>query len=605
MLFLVLIFALLVALILYQSLHGLFSSLLMLVLTLSCTAFAFGMHEWVAYNWISKWRPQYAYAISLAACFGVPLIVLRLLFDRFIRRAPLLPAIVDRVGGGICAVITAFTLSGVLAIALQMIPFEYGLFGFSRIPPVIEEDSDNITLKITPPKLDRKQQELWLSPDRFAVGMASLLSDGIFSGERSFVADNPDYVSVVGWVNSTREDVARFSQKNGIRVIESGTVSEIYEYKKPLSRRGGQTSAEWTPIQPKAQHRFVVVRVGFDRDAVKDQWQRVTFTLRQFRVVGQRKHRSDKEQYHAIALNSGDEQFPERHVAYRTTRHGAWPIVDDVLWPKSEFDNGNIEIVFELPEDFQPEYIAFRHGAYAPFRFTEEEDKSNSRPRSSSRSSTSATETASTAPSTAVGQPASNSGRGGRVRAFTTLSGTSFFGEDMPMVLKDYEALRNAEVNRDALANGHLVGMVDDQDKGTKAAVRKFEVPSDKRLLQLNITHLEAKSLLGRAVTKAVTTVQNYSVLADNGTRYQVVGKYATAMVNGKQVIEVQYFKNQAGSIGGITQFSKIKDRHLRKDAQIFFLFLVDPGVKVIQFSTGGRANRADDLESENLVAPE
>jgi hypothetical protein len=92
--------------------------------------------------------------------------------------------------------------------------------------------------------------------------------------------------------------------------------------------------------------------------------------------------------------------------------------------------------------------------------------------------------------------------------------------------------------------------------------------------------------------------------MAEGGNPYQVVGKYAIAAVNGTRMIEVQYFSNQAGSIGGLGKFDKIKDADLKDDYQLVLLFLVDPGVRIISFSTGGDATRADDLKSENLVAP-
>jgi len=172
------------------------------------------------------------------------------------------------------------------------------------------------------------------------------------------------------------------------------------------------------------------------------------------------------------------------------------------------------------------------------------------------------------------------------------------------MEMREYQKLKNVEINRGALADGHLVGEVDQQASGTDNAVTKFAVPEDKRLLQLNIGFLQARSGLGRAVSFAVGTVQNYFVTDQNSNPYQMVGKYATATVNGTKMIEVQYFSNQAGSIGGVGAFSRIKDDDLKGDYQLVLLFLVDPGIRITSFSTGGDATRADDLKGENLIAP-
>ena len=51
------------------------------------------------------------------------------------------------------------------------------------------------------------------------------------------------------------------------------------------------------------------------------------------------------------------------------------------------------------------------------------------------------------------------------------------------------------------------------------------------------------------------------------------------------------------------TQFDRIKASDLEGEYVLTFLFLVDPGVKIVSFSTGGDATRSDDLSPDNLVA--
>ena len=69
-----------------------------------------------------------------------------------------------------------------------------------------------------------------------------------------------------------------------------------------------------------------------------------------------------------------------------------------------------------------------------------------------------------------------------------------------------------------------------------------------------------------------------------------------------RQVIELQYYPGQIGSIGrGSGKFQKIKDRHLKKsDTTLVYLFLVNQGRRVVEFSTG---RGGTDLRGENLVA--
>jgi hypothetical protein len=176
----------------------------------------------------------------------------------------------------------------------------------------------------------------------------------------------------------------------------------------------------------------------------------------------------------------------------------------------------------------------------------------------------------------------------------------------MPIALRAYRKLKNAETRRGALVDGHLVGFVDEQESGQNREISRFKVPSDKRLLQLNTKFLEARSGLGKAISRAVKTVQNYFVEDTRGRRYKVLGKYAIASVNGRRVIEVQYFSGPVGMMGGLGPFDRIKeDRDLKGDYEFVLLFLVDPGARIKRFSTGGSATRAEDLTTENLIAPE
>ena len=54
-----LLVALIIGISIMQAKQGLFSSLIMMVLTLSCAAMAVGTYEWVAINWVApRWRPS-------------------------------------------------------------------------------------------------------------------------------------------------------------------------------------------------------------------------------------------------------------------------------------------------------------------------------------------------------------------------------------------------------------------------------------------------------------------------------------------------------------------------------------------------------------------
>lgn len=170
--------------------------------------------------------------------------------------------------------------------------------------------------------------------------------------------------------------------------------------------------------------------------------------------------------------------------------------------------------------------------------------------------------------------------------------------------MTSYRQLKNAQLSGDRIVSGHLVGVVSEQSGGPDTPISKFEIPDDKRLLQLSSIRLQARSGLGRIFTQAITTLQNYYVEDARGRQYKITGKYAIADVRGKKMVEVQYFSEPIGAIGGLNKFDRIDEKKLDPEDTFVLLFLVDPGAHIVTFSTGGAATRAEDLSTENLVAP-
>jgi len=592
MLFSLLFFVLLLVIAYSQATQGLFSALIMTVLTVCCAAAAVTTHDWIAANALAPyWNPDFAHPLALGLTFGLLLLILRLAFDRLIRRSCLLPAWVDRLGGSI--------------------------LGYSRVTPI----SRNLpgAADQAKPKSDAVDDELFFSPDRFAMGTASLLSGGIFSGTRSFYPDNPDVVQAVGWVDAVPAMVSRYAKPKSISIVATEAVQFLYKM-TPGNEKEKKPATYEPTSEPKSGTELRMVRVQLT-NAAKDERKTHTFTLRQFRVVGRMPNSDVYRQFIPVAVQQEDaREATNRHIRFIKDRGSEWPVIDEPFVPRS--DNDQVEMVFELPKGFEPSYLEYKRGARVALSF-DAAGPGRETPGSSKRTEAgpsgarkeekrAAAETPAagappappTTPSSGSAGSVPDSGRGGNIRRMTTQAGKSFFGDQMPVEMKSYRRLKDAEISRSALVDGHLVGEVDQQASGTDSPVTKFAVPDDKRLLQLNTGFLQARSGLGRAVSFAVGTAQNYLVMAEGGNPYQVVGKHAIASVNGTRTIEVQYFSNQAGSIGGLGKFDKIKDADLKDDYQLVLLFLVDPGVRIISFSTGGDATRADDLKSENLVAP-
>ncbi|MDO8630165.1 MAG: CvpA family protein [Phycisphaerales bacterium] len=606
--FVVLIFAIAY----FQASQGWYSAMIMTVLTICCAAAAFGTYEWVATHFVAPyWKPNFAHPIALAALFGVPLIILRLVFDRVLRRTCLLPLMVDRAGGGVCGIVTAMIMVGVLATATEMIPFQNGsILGFSRFPvgetPAASEGAGE-------PSAD--QGDLWLMPDRFAAGLATNLSKWVFSGGAALYDDHPDLISEIGWNNAVPAEVSRYAPPGSVFVAGTELIPTVFRLVPGPDPKN--TPPTYEPIDPRKPDKDVpegyelrMVRVKLDNKA-RDEHKSHLFTLRQFRIVGNRLDTSALSQYHAVAIQQEDAADPvNRHIRFKKAGKVDKPVVDELYAPRS---GDTVEVVFEVPKKFQPTILAYKRGAQTPIAFEKQAAGGAEGSRDqvgsvtttppSGTPQTGGNATAESKPPTGSVREAPGDGRGGNIRGIATKVGGSFFGDRMPMELTKYRA-DNAEIERGALVGGQLVAEVDKQTGGADPPVSKFAVPEDKRLLQLNVAKLQTRSGLGQAINFAVSTVQNYFVQDANGNRYEVVGKYALADVNGTKFIEIQYYSQKTGTIGQLGKFDRIREKELKPDDQFVLLFLVDPGTHITKFSTGGEATRADDLTVENLVAP-
>ena len=593
-----LLVVLLIAVALYQSIHGFFSAMLMMVLTVLCAVFSVGTFQYVAEQWLApNWKPDYALALALGGMFGVSLLVLRIIMDKAIPRAPLLPAMVDRVGSVACGFVTALTITSMVALTTLLIPFDQGALGYARTPQILPERSDEGDVA-DPRPLDAPDQELWFGIDRFAVGMASLFSNGTFSGPHSLSETQPDLVQTIGWTQSTRSEVPRFAPHDSIEVVRLFKLDKVYDV-APSTGRGPQDDS-YTEVPPASGMQFLAARVKLKQSAAPSRKIGHLFTLRQFRLIGELDDELTQYSGMAIEQDMNDDGTPPdvpRHLRAELKWGKPFGLAERHFTPRS--DHGDeVEVVFEVPRGFRPRAVGYKLDARAPVPAQDGGDGETADARST--------------PSVPLpsAQPTGGSdlvpsqGARGNIRTLATRAGRSGFRDALPVTLKDYTEGANTEIRSGALVEGRLEANINEQESGRKAAVETFRVPSDKRLLQLNVANLRAGSMYGRATQFAIRNLQNYKVMDDAGNEYRICGKYAIAKVGDEWLLELQYLPNQVGSIGGVSKFQRIQDSHLKDDYDLVLLFLVEPGARIVSFTTGGSAHRADDLSHENLVAP-
>jgi len=163
---------LIVAIALYQVMHGVFSAVIMAFLTTVSAVVAFGCYEWIGTGFLYSTQAAYADALSLILIFVILLLILRTVSDKLIGGNVVLGVWADRVGGGILGLYIGTVMVGILTIALQMLPYGASILGYKPFDSSLQPD-----------------QRLYC--DEFVLGVVKSTS-GLAGGERyAFRHDNP------------------------------------------------------------------------------------------------------------------------------------------------------------------------------------------------------------------------------------------------------------------------------------------------------------------------------------------------------------------------------------------------------------------------------
>lgn len=233
----------------YQVVQGLFSSLIMLILTVLCAAVAFGYYEVLAEAYLYSRQPATADAIALVALFVIPLLLLRLGFDKLISGNVAMHTWVDRIVGGALGLVTGTVMVGVLLVAMQLLPFGPSILGYTPYDETME-----------------RSQRVWpFYPDEFVVGLAKAVSGAALGGQRSFADVHDDLLLEAFCARNDAGKNSRTDASGGeVRVLG------VYEPDDP-------DKLLWmddVPANPRLgeleRDRIVVVRVTVGMDARED-----------------------------------------------------------------------------------------------------------------------------------------------------------------------------------------------------------------------------------------------------------------------------------------------------------------------------------------------
>ena len=153
---------LVLAIALYQTLHGLFSAVIMALLTTVCAVVALGTYEWLGPAFLYGSQPAFADGLSLILHFAIPLLLLRTAFDKLIIGDAPLGGWADRTAGGLIGLYIGAVMVGILTIVLQMLPWGGTVLGYTPYDSSLQ-----------------RTQRIYL--DEFALGLFNSAS-GLASG---------------------------------------------------------------------------------------------------------------------------------------------------------------------------------------------------------------------------------------------------------------------------------------------------------------------------------------------------------------------------------------------------------------------------------------
>lgn len=199
MVFQIIVLLLILALVAFQSLQGLYSAMIMAICSIVAAVVAFNFADPLVTAWLAGVQPEIALPLALAVVFIVTLAVLRFIADRFLGGMVHFPYLADRIGGAILGIVPAMIIMGIFVITWQTLPLGARLITFDGFPEQTSAENPN------PPR-----NTLWLAPDTFVVGLVNTLSAGSLGGPNRFDQKHADFNLEVAGFAQTAD--ARFAQ---------------------------------------------------------------------------------------------------------------------------------------------------------------------------------------------------------------------------------------------------------------------------------------------------------------------------------------------------------------------------------------------------------
>lgn len=526
----------------FQSLQGLFSAMILFVLSVISSVVAFAFYEDLYLGLFMQWMPGEGEAVSLALLFLVTLLILRLLADKGLKGNVMIPARIDRIGGATMGFFAAMVMTGTAMTAVQMLPFDRAVLGFTRYTGQMVAGRP-------------VEKGLFLRPDGFASGLAGLILDGSLSGKASadsFAANHPDFL---GEMDARRSagPLPDGAKGNSIKVERMWWPDKL-----------GTSTAD-------NGMKYLTLRVTPGGPPA--------FTAAQMSLVVNEGSRLRRVLPRGLGDGSGAPAEVELLSAYTL--------------PKA------LDLVYIVPANTAEKDLAYvMFNGWAKAEPSEEMRKDTAAPPVTGGSDAPAK-----APAPDNGNASAQRNPTGRTHG-ANLSDAPYVSDDLPGLLNiPMNEASSLETSGKKIVSGHLVIQADTVKRNfaAVASITKFNTPGGMKLVQVPIQRVFAGSIPGQAINFADKTFQQSWTIKDaNGKAYMPVGAFAQADAGGTEMIEIQYYATEENMTAGHTlgPWRRIKENDFRQPgAKLIFLYLVPPGTRIVSFETNRGGGSEIDLQ--------
>jgi len=351
----------------YQYLKGtIVRAFATIIVAICASAVAFSYFEVLANVFISRGDNSRFLSIvpwAQPLCFGLLFIVtfaiLQVPATQLTRQPIDLGVLPERIGRVVCGIFLGLITSGLLLTALEMGPLPI-TYPYQRFDPT----------KLEPENPDK----VLLNADGLATGLFSIISNGSFSGKRSFATLHPDYLDQL-FLNRLISDISIISSsypaievpKVAVWPASDAIKKQVDNFVSELNRRGklvDEPTGKSVPMPGWLKSGFdpTIVRVGIRKSALKTSAaiSAGTFTHPQLRLICKRKGYGEDQ-----LTGKGRNVYPIGHLRAEDEVQ----VSPGIKMERDDFERDAskkwIDFVFCVPNGFVPVLVEFKLNSIA------------------------------------------------------------------------------------------------------------------------------------------------------------------------------------------------------------------------------------------------